>query len=207
MDKGDQFVFVTILGRAEVDIRLLASEYDSGVRKSKKWFMSCSYFFKYFRIIQEIWTVLSEAIGSVREFSKQALDTYLIILGCCVIYETRVASQGRQWNDGNTSWGITSILGLYHKPRHKSPHKKINRTTTEVAQLVYGYVTLVSVTFDECLFLQYSDSELWTVLDRCHLDKAVRKLGRSLVIANHTMSYSNLLHSSDKRSNNTHICL
>ena len=27
------------------------------------------------------------------------------------------------------------------------------------------------------LFSQYSDSELWTVLDRCHLDVAVRKLG------------------------------
>lgn len=32
-----------------------------------------------------------------------------------------------------------------------------------------------------CVFLQHTDSELWSVLDRCHLDRAVRKLGRYLV--------------------------
>ena len=75
MEKGDQFVFLTILGQAEVDIRLLVCEYDSGVRKSKKWFMTCCYFFKYFRVIHEIWTVLFETTGSFAKFSEQALDT------------------------------------------------------------------------------------------------------------------------------------
>lgn len=31
-----------------------------------------------------------------------------------------------------------------------------------------------------CVFLQHTDSELWSVLDRCHLDRAIRKLGRFL---------------------------